>query len=149
MNYVYPVLPIVSPSWAIMFSHPGDYTPVCTTELARVEQLYKEFNKRAVRMIGLSCDTVESHRSWIKDIMAYSKFSYELLSYPIIADQSRSIAELYGMLDAEAKDKKGIPLTCRYRATANIIKTIPTQGCVYYWARQETEALYSVSCYNW
>jgi len=100
-------------NWAIMFSHPGDYTPVCTTELARVEQLYKEFNKRAVRMIGLSCDTVESHRSWIKDIMAYSKFSYELLSYPIIADQSRSIAELYGMLDAEAKDKKGIPLTCR------------------------------------
>ena len=101
-------------SWALIFSHPGDYTPVCTTELGRVEQLYKEFNKRAVRIIGLSCDTVESHHGWIKDIMAYGKFSYELLSYPIIADPSRSVAELYGMLDPEAKDEKGIPLTCRH-----------------------------------
>ena len=101
-------------SWAIIFSHPGDYTAVCTTELSRVEQLYKEFNRRAVKLIALSCDSVESHHGWIKDIMAYGNFSYPLLSYPIIADPSRDIAKLYGMLDPDAKDAKGIPLTCRY-----------------------------------
>lgn len=100
-------------SWAIIFSHPGDYTAVCTTELSRVEQLYKEFNRRAVKLIALSCDSVESHHGWIKDIMAYGNFSYPLLSYPIIADPSRDVAKLYGMLDPDAKDAKGIPLTCR------------------------------------
>ena len=87
---------------------------MCTTELGRVEQLYKEFNKRAVKLIALSCDSVESHHSWIKDIMAYGNFSYQLLSYPIIADPSRDVARLYGMLDPDANDVKGIPLTCRY-----------------------------------
>lgn len=59
-------------SWGILFSHPADYTPVCTTELGRVAKLYPEFLKRNVKPIALSCDSVESHLGWIKDIQSYS-----------------------------------------------------------------------------
>merc|ERR1712002_369134 len=85
-------------SWAILFSHPADYTPVCTTELGRVQTLSNEFGKRGVKLIALSCDEVESHNGWIKDIIAYN---------------NRDVAELYGMMDPDEKDAKGIPLTCR------------------------------------
>merc|ERR1712098_716867 len=90
-------------SWGILFSHPADYTPVCTTELGRVQALSKEFSKRGVKLIALSCDTAESHRGWIKDI----------LSYPNIADPNRDVATLYGMMDPDEKDAAGLPLTCR------------------------------------
>lgn len=59
-------------SWAILFSHPADFTPVCTTELARVAQLMPEFLKRGVKPIALSCDTAESHNAWIEDIKSYA-----------------------------------------------------------------------------
>ncbi|KAK5975547.1 Thioredoxin domain-containing protein, partial [Trichostrongylus colubriformis] len=59
-------------SWAILFSHPADYTPVCTTELARAAQLAEQFRDRNVQMIALSCDSAESHRGWIGDIVAYA-----------------------------------------------------------------------------
>merc|ERR1711872_762243 len=88
----------IQDSWAILFSHPADYTPVCTTELGRVQQLSNEFNKRGVKLIALSCDEVESHNGWIKDIIAYPK---------------RDVATLYGMMDPDEKDAKGLPLTCR------------------------------------
>jgi len=97
--------------WAILFSHPADYTPVCTTELGRVEKLQGEFSKRGVKLIALSCDSTESHRGWIKDILAFNNISS--FSYPIISDPKRDVASLYGMLDPVAKDDAGIPLTCR------------------------------------
>lgn len=98
-------------SWAIFFSHPADYTPVCTTELGRVEQLVPEFKKRGFKLIALSCDTTESHHGWIKDIKAYNKLDH--FSYPIIADPSRKIATEYGMMDPDERDAAGLPLTCR------------------------------------
>ena len=86
-------------NFVYIFSHPADYTPVCTTELGRVEQLIPEFKKRGFKLIALSCDTAESHRGWIEDIKAYNKL--EQFSYPIIADPSRKIATEYGMMDPD------------------------------------------------
>lgn len=102
-------------SWGILFSHPSDFTPVCTTELARVLQLIKEFEQRTCKVIALSCDSVESHHDWIKDIQSYSSCGEGdgKLPYPIIADQDRSLAVQLGMLDPVEKDSKGMPLTCR------------------------------------
>ncbi|EIE24436.1 thioredoxin-like protein [Coccomyxa subellipsoidea C-169] len=98
-------------SWAILFSHPADYTPVCTTELGEVGKLQGEFEKRGVKLLALSCNDVASHKGWIKDIEAYTPNS--IVNYPIIADPNRDIATLYGMLDPDEKDKAGIPLTAR------------------------------------
>ncbi|KAL1458353.1 hypothetical protein WDU94_008511 [Cyamophila willieti] len=101
-------------SWGILFSHPSDFTPVCTTELSRVLQLIKEFEQRKTKVIALSCDSVESHLGWIKDIQSYSGGGDDSsFSYPIIADESRSLAVELGMLDPVEKDSKGMPLTCR------------------------------------
>ncbi|XP_071096407.1 peroxiredoxin-6-like [Haliotis cracherodii] len=99
-------------SWAILFSHPADYTPVCTTELGRVVQLVPEFSKRAVKMIALSCDDVVSHKGWSKDVMAYAKQSGDF-PYPIISDKDRSLAVKLGMVDPAEKDAAGLALTCR------------------------------------
>lgn len=98
-------------SWAILFSHPADFTPVCCTELAGVESRAGEFAERGVKLIALSCDSVEAHRGFIEDIKAYGGLS--TFSYPIIADPDRKVAELYGMMDPAEKDKAGIPLTAR------------------------------------
>ena len=95
----------------MLFSHPADYTPVCTTELGRVEQLSSEFAKRGMKLIALSCDSVEDHKGWIEDIKAYN--GLQNFSYPIIADPNRDLAMKLGMMDADEKDKKGLPLTCR------------------------------------
>ena len=92
-------------------SHPADYTPVCTTELGRVEQLVPEFKKRGFKLIALSCDTTESHRGWIEDIKSYNRL--DSFSYPIIADPSRTVATEYGMMDPDERDAAGLPLTCR------------------------------------
>ncbi|XP_023222336.1 peroxiredoxin-6-like [Centruroides sculpturatus] len=99
--------------WAILFSHPADYTPVCTSELGRVAQLIPEFRKRDVKVLALSCDSVADHKRWVKDICAYSDFEFDVFPYPIIGDESREIAEKLQMLDPEGKDKKGLPVTCR------------------------------------
>ena len=100
-------------SWAILFSHPEDFTPVCTTELGAVAKLKDEWIKRSVKVIGLSCNTLESHEEWIKDI---NETQNSLVSFPIIADADRKVATLYGMLDAQDPtniDKAGMPLTVR------------------------------------
>jgi len=99
-------------SWVVLFSHPADYTPVCTTELGKLETLLPEFTKRNVKCIGLSCDTQEDHQGWIQDIIEVTP-QVDEISYPIIADDSRKIAELYDMLDQTNITNDGLPLTVR------------------------------------
>merc|ERR1719229_268222 len=93
--------------WGILFSHPADFTPVCTTELGMVEKLQTEFSKRNVKTIGLSCDTVDSHNKWIKDILETQGIDNKngKLSYPLIGDKDRRIAKLYGMIPAETEQE--------------------------------------------
>lgn len=100
-------------SWGILFSHPADFTPVCTTELARVVSLAPEFERRGVKMIALSIDSVQDHNAWIKDIQAYRDSSDKSLPYPILADPNRRLAVQLGMLDPKEKDGTGMPLTAR------------------------------------
>jgi len=97
-------------SWAILFSHPADYTPVCTTELSKAQELAPEFEKRGVKMAALSCDNADSHKGWINDIKFYTDGKF---SYPIIADPQRVLAVKLGMVDPDEKDAAGLPLTCR------------------------------------
>lgn len=88
-------------SWGILFSHPKDFTPVCTTELGRAGNLKEEFEKRGVKMLAVSVDDVDSHRRWIGDIEETQKST---LDYPILADTDRKVASLYDMIHAEAND---------------------------------------------
>eukprot|EP01026_Neomeris_dumetosa_P039066 TRINITY_DN31_c3_g1_i5.p1 TRINITY_DN31_c3_g1~~TRINITY_DN31_c3_g1_i5.p1 ORF type:complete len:228 (+),score=35.75 TRINITY_DN31_c3_g1_i5:110-793(+) len=101
----------IKDSWAVLFSHPADFTPVCTTELGAVAQYTAEFEKRGVKVLALSCNDVDSHKGWIGDIQAYTPGAE--VKYPIIADPKRDIAVKYGMLDPDEKDSKGIALTAR------------------------------------
>jgi alkyl hydroperoxide reductase subunit AhpC len=87
-------------SWAVLFSHPADFTPVCTTELGAVGGIASEFERRGVKIIGLSCDTVENHAPWNADIKATQGNSFD---FPIISDPTRDIAATLGMLDPLAK----------------------------------------------
>jgi len=100
-------------SWGILFSHPKDFTPVCTTELARAAKISDEFKKRGVKMIALSIDSVEDHRNWSKDVMAYNTVAESPLPFPIIADDKRELSVKLGMLDPDEIDKDGMPLTAR------------------------------------
>ncbi|TDS16038.1 peroxiredoxin [Sphingobacterium paludis] len=85
--------------WAVLYSHPSDYTPVCTTELGRTAQLKSEFEKRNVKVLALSVDSVEDHLEWIKDINETQNTTVE---FPIIADKDRKVAELYDMIHPNA-----------------------------------------------
>jgi len=87
--------------WAILFSHPKDFTPVCTTELGQVSKIKNEFDKRGVKVIGLSVDPLESHRGWVSDIEEVEKTK---VNFPIIADYDRKVANLYGMIHPNADD---------------------------------------------
>nr|AKG26774.1 PRX6 protein [Dastarcus helophoroides] len=100
-------------SWGILFSHPADFTPVCTTELARVLQILSEFKKRGVKPIALSCDSVENHIRWFNDIKSYAQHIGDGFPYPIISDEDRDVACLLQMVDVDEKDADGIPLTAR------------------------------------
>ena len=86
-------------SWAVLFSHPKDFTPVCTTELGRVAGLKPEFDKRNVKVIGLSVDAVSDHEGWKQDI---KDVTGQELNFPLIADPDHNVAELYDMLPATA-----------------------------------------------
>src|ERR1700685_3041998 len=88
-------------SWGILFSHPKDFTPVCTTELGEVARLKPEFDKRNTKVLGLSVDPVESHRGWTKDI---TDVTGQELNYPLIGDPDRTVADLYGMIHPNAND---------------------------------------------
>ncbi|MGC1513671.1 MAG: peroxiredoxin [Acidimicrobiales bacterium] len=88
-------------SWAVLFSHPKDFTPVCTTELGTVAKLKPEFDRRGVKVIGLSVDPVESHRDWEKDI---ADVTGNAVNFPMIADPDRKVADLYDMIHPNAND---------------------------------------------
>jgi len=86
--------------FTMLFSHPKDFTPVCTTEIGAGQVLAKDFQRRGVQLIGLSCDSVEQHRKWAEDVLASRKItSSSQLDFPIIADETREIANLLGMMD--------------------------------------------------
>ena len=86
-------------SWGILFSHPADYTPVCTTELGRTAALKEEFEKRGVKVLALSVDPVEKHVGWIKDI---NETQHVSVDFPIIADEDKKVAELYDFIHPNA-----------------------------------------------
>jgi len=87
--------------WGVLFSHPKDFTPVCTTELGRVAQLKPEFEKRNVKVIGLSVDPTDSHQKWAQDIKDTTGHA---LNFPLIADADKKVANLYGMIHPNASD---------------------------------------------
>ncbi|MGF1511363.1 MAG: peroxiredoxin [Myxococcota bacterium] len=113
-------------SWGVLFSHPADFTPVCTTELGAVAKLKSEFEKRNTKVIGLSVDPVDSHHEWVKDINDTQRTT---VNFPLIADHDRSVAKLYDMLPDDAPDtmtvrsvfivdpKKVLRLTLTYPAS--------------------------------
>lgn len=115
----------IGDSWAILFSHPADFTPVCTTELGTVAKLKPEFEKRNVKPIALSVDPVEKHKDWAKDIEETQGMAP---NFPLIADADRKVAQLYDMIHPEADatatvrsvfiidPKKKIRLTLTYPA---------------------------------
>ncbi|HCF28576.1 MAG TPA: peroxidase, partial [Cyanobacteria bacterium UBA11049] len=86
-------------SWVILFSHPKDFTPVCTTELGEVARIKPEFDKRNVKVLALSVDDINSHTGWIKDI---EETQGTTLNYPILADPDRKVADLYDMIHPNA-----------------------------------------------
>ena len=89
----------VGNGWAVLFSHPKDFTPVCTTELGYMAGMKNEFAKRNVKIIGLSIDTVDDHKRWKSDI---EETQGHKVDYPMIGDPELKVAKLYGMLPAEA-----------------------------------------------
>lgn len=89
-------------SWGVLFSHPADFTPVCTTELGAVAKLRSEFDKRNVKVIALSVDPLESHAKWIGDINETQK---TVVNFPLIADPNYEVANLYDMVHPNASDK--------------------------------------------
>ena len=114
-------------SWGVLFSHPKDYTPVCTTELGATAKLQGEFARRGVKVIGLSVDSVQDHQGWKKDIEQTQGANVE---FPMIADADMKVANLYGMIHPNASDRftvrsvfvidpnKKVRLTLSYPASA-------------------------------
>ena len=107
----------IGDSWAILFSHPGDFTPVCTTELGEVARRAEDFAKRNVKVIGISANGLGDHEKWVEDIEEFgSRYGPTCVNFPIIADEDRKISVLYDMLDeqdATNRDNKGLPFTIR------------------------------------
>ncbi len=89
-------------SWGVLFSHPADYTPVCTTELGAAAKYKKEFDKRNVKVMALSVDGLASHKAWIGDI---NETQGTTVNFPIIADEDRKVSTLYDMIHPNANDK--------------------------------------------
>lgn len=113
-------------SWGVLFSHPADFTPVCTTELGMAAKLKEEFDKRNVKILALSVDPIDSHHSWIEDI---NETQNTQINYPILADADRKVSDLYEMIHPKADDTmtvrsvfiiapdKSIKLTITYPAS--------------------------------
>src|SRR5437667_6137115 len=88
-------------NWVLFFSHPKDFTPVCTTELGRVAKLKPEFDKRGVKVLALSVDSESSHQGWIKDI---NETQHCTVNFPILADEDKKVSSLYGMIHPASLD---------------------------------------------
>uniref|UniRef100_B3TLK7 Peroxiredoxin n=1 Tax=Elaeis guineensis var. tenera TaxID=51953 RepID=B3TLK7_ELAGV len=101
----------IGDGWAVIFSHPADFTPVCTTELGKIALYAEEFDKRGVKLLGVSCDDVVSHVEWIKDIEAYTPGCN--VRYPIVADPDREVIRQLNMVDPDQKDSSGLELPSR------------------------------------
>ncbi|GAB2265567.1 amino acid permease [Dionaea muscipula] len=102
----------IGDGWAIIFSHPADFTPVCTTELGKMAAYADVLNKKGVKLLGLSCDDVESHEEWIKDVEAFSGGCK--VNFPVMADPKREIIKELNMVDPEEKDpSNGKPMPSR------------------------------------
>ncbi|ODV61192.1 peroxiredoxin [Ascoidea rubescens DSM 1968] len=121
----------VGDSWCILFSHPDDFTPVCTTELGAFAKLEPEFTKRNVKLIGLSVNDTKMHKAWIEDI---NEITGSFLSFPIVSDPKREISHKYDMIDFQDStnvDDKGLQLTIRSvfiidpKKTIRLIMTYP------------------------
>ena len=106
--------------WAVLFSHPKDFTPVCTTELGMVAKLKGEFDKRNTKIIALSVDDVKSHKGWIGDI---EETQHTKTNFPILGDADRKVSKLYGMIHPEANDTA--------RRCARSSSSIRTRSCGY------------------
>jgi thioredoxin-dependent peroxiredoxin len=89
-------------SWGVLFSHPADFTPVCTTELGEVARMKSEFDRRGVKVVGLSVDSLKDHNAWKGDI---EETQGTALNFPLVADEDRAIATAYGMIHPKALDK--------------------------------------------
>jgi alkyl hydroperoxide reductase subunit AhpC len=89
-------------SWGVLFSHPADFTPVCTTELGMTAKLKDEFDKRNVKVLAVSVDPLDSHHEWVKDI---NETQRTLVNFPLIADDDRNVATLYDMIHPNASEK--------------------------------------------
>ncbi|XP_078603816.1 peroxiredoxin-6-like [Branchiostoma floridae x Branchiostoma japonicum] len=102
----------ISGSWAVLFSYPRSFTPICTTELARAAQLAPEFAKRGVKMLALSCDNGDVNKDWIQDVKMNAGIEGE---FPIrlVADQDRQIAKALGLIDQDQPNDVSMPITCR------------------------------------
>lgn len=98
--------------WAILFSHPDDFTPVCTTEIGRMALKYDSLKAKGVKVIGLSCNDIGSHEVWLNDVVAHCENKIGI-DFPMIADPTREIAIKFGMLDPTNQDKASLPLTAR------------------------------------
>lgn len=92
-------------SWGILFSHPADFTPVCTTELGTAAKFKEEFDKRNVKMLALSVDPKDSHLKWIEDI---NETQHTTMNFPIIADEDRKVSTLYDMIHPKANDSQTV-----------------------------------------
>lgn len=101
------------PAWTIFFSHPKDFTPVCTTELGTCVEWAQAFMNKGVKMIGLSCDSVDEHLAWSQDVLAAKGFEGDNFNFPLIADPKREIASSLGMLDPNERDAAGLPMPAR------------------------------------
>lgn len=95
----------IGDKWAVLFSHPKDFTPVCTTELGTVAKLKSEFDKRNVKVIAVSVDPVKSHHEWIKDINETQKTT---VNFPLIGDENKTVATLYDMIHPNANDSQTV-----------------------------------------
>ena len=91
----------IGDKWVVLFSHPKDFTPVCTTELGYLAKIKPEFDKRGVKVIGLSVDPVDKHASWANDI---KETQGHALNFPLVADHDKKVANLYGMIHPNASD---------------------------------------------
>lgn len=87
--------------WGILFSHPADYTPVCTTELGKTAQLQEEFRRRNTKVLAVSVDPLDKHEGWVKDI---NETQHTTVNFPIIADPDRKVADLYGMIHPNSSE---------------------------------------------